>query len=393
MVAATGFAPLTRTAQAANPMAPGFGLRIDLTSGDNTRALLNAAQVMRTEWIAQDIRWKEIEPQPGQYQWADLDNLVLSTRPYGFRVLFSVAGAPDWSRPAESDLRFDGPPSDAALYAGFLSTLAARYAGVVAAYEIWPEANLRTRWWTAEGVSPERYTDFLRQASRAVHAADPMAIVVSGGLAPTGSNDGFSVIDDLAFYQRMYAAGVSSAVDALGVRVNGHNNPPADVPGSSTVSTITFKDHTSFYFRHYEAVRQIMEANGDQDKFIWITSAGWASTTKPLAGMEYASDVSEDQQADYLVEALVQAQSQTYLATIIVNNLNLGTVPGGSADLAAYSILRPDWTARPAFVTIAQIRQGNAFAKQITTTLEPAPRHILPNWRPRLRYTFQSGQP
>lgn len=391
-LAVAAMAPFT---QAANQSPPGFGLRMDLMSGDNTRALLNAAQIMRTDWIAQDVKWKDVEPQPGQFQWARLDAVVLATRPYGFRILFSVAGTPDWARPAGVDLSYDGPPADYATYATFMSALAARYTGIVAAYEIWPEANLRTRWWTAEGVSPERYTEFLRQASEAVHAADPMSIVISGGLAPTGSNDNFNVVDDLAFYQRMYSAGASSYFDGLGVRVDGHNNPPGDTPESSSVTTSTFKGHTSFYFRHYESVRQIMEANGDQGKFIWITSAGWASSEQVIEGMEYANDVSEQQQADYLLEALAQAQSQPYLAALIINNLNLATVPTGSAELAPYSILRPDWSARPAFVTLAQIRQGDAFAQQITTTttLEPTPKHILPNWRPRLRYTFQSGQP
>ena len=40
------------------------------------------------------------------------------------------------------------------------------------------------------GVSPEVYVEFVRQSESALHATDPMAIVISGGLAPTGSNDG-----------------------------------------------------------------------------------------------------------------------------------------------------------------------------------------------------------
>jgi hypothetical protein len=385
-------APLARASQLNQVSALRFGMRMELTTSGNSEALLNAAQIMKTDWVAQDIKWKDVEPEPGQYQWAELDQLLLDARPYGFHILFSVSGAPDWARPPAADLTFDGPPADYAHFARFMSSLAGRYAGVAGAYEIWPEANLASRWSTPEGLSPERYTDLLRQAAEAVRAADPSAIVVSGGLAPTGANDGINAIDDLVYYQRMYTAGAANYFDALGVRVDGFNNAPGDAPGYSSVPSTTYKGHTSFYFRHYEDVHNVMIANGDTVTPMWITSAGWASTDQPLAGMEYAADINEDQQAEYLVEALAQAQSQPYLGVIIINNFNFATTPDAPAYLGHYSLLRADWSARPAFVTLAQIRQGDVFAQSASPTA-PATTHVLPNWRPRLRYTFQAGQP
>ncbi len=376
-------------AQGVEPrVAASFGLRMELMSTANTKALLNAAQVMRADWIAQDVKWKDVESEPGQYHWERLDGLVLAARPYGIRLLVSVSGTPNWARAATDDLNFDGPPADYNLFANFMSVLAARYAGTVAAYEIWPEANIRSRWWTADGVSPERYTEFLRQASVGIHSGDPMAIVISGGLAPTGASDNFNVIDDLAFYERMYLAGAQSYFNALGVRVDGYNNPPADTPQSSTVATTTYKGHTSFYFRHYEDVRLIMVKYGDTAKNIWITSAGWASSPEVIEGMEYAADVTEQQQSEYLIEAILQAQSQDYVAAIIVNNFNLSTAPTTPSNLVYYSLLRPDWSARPAFLTLAQLRQGDAFSSSAPPASESTPVHILSNWRPRVRYHF-----
>ena len=385
--------PLVRAARAAGAQPVGFGLRLELMTGSNTAALLNGAQIMRTDWIAQDVHWKDIEPEPGAYNWEKLDGAILATRPYGFRILLTVAGTPDWARPAGADLTLDGPPADYAAYASFLLVLAKRYEGVVGAYEIWPESNLRSRWSSPDGVSPENYTEFLRQASAAVHASDPMSIVVAGSLAPTGSNDGVNVIDDLAFYQRMYTAGAAPYFDVLGVRVDGHNNPPADTPESSSVTTTTFKGHTSFYYRHYEAVHEIMLANGDASKTLWITSAGWASAAQPLPGMEYAADVNEQQQATYLAEALVQAQSQPYIGAIIINNFNISTVPNSPPQLAPYSLIRADWSARPAFITLAQLRQGDVLTQPVAAAPEARPVYVLPNWHPRLRYHFETGQP
>jgi len=362
---------------------PSFGLRVNLLGGGDITPLLNAAQIMRSDWIAQSVLWKDIEPAPGVYHWEKLDAMLETARPYGFRILFSLAGAPDWARPAGSDLTHDGPPADYATFANFASKLATRYTGMVAAYEIWPEANLISRWSALEGVSAANYTELLRQTSASIRMADPMAIIIAGSLAPTGAYDGFNVIDDLTFYQAMYNAGAASYFNALGTRVDGYNNPPADSPGSSSVTTTTYKGHTSFYFRHYENVREVMVANGDTDKMLWITSAGWASTPTPIAGMEFASDVSEQQQAEYMVGALAQVQSQSYVAVVLVNNFNFSTSTSDPAQ-ATYSLIRADWSARPAFITLAQVRQDAASAT-LPTPGRQSVVHTLPNWSPRQR--------
>lgn len=369
-------------AQAANEPV-GFGLRMNLLAGSDNAPLLNAAQIMQSDWVAQNVYWKDIEPAPGDYRWTALDSLVATTRPYGFRILLSLSGTPDWARPANTSLTYDGPPANFADYANFAAQVATRYAGQVGAYEIWPEANIISRWSAAEGVSAANYTELLRQASVGIHSADPMAIVVAGSLAPTGSNDGFNVVDDLSFYQGMYNAGAANYFDALGVRVDGHNNPPTDSPATTTVTTTTYKGHTSFYFRHYESVREVMVAGGDADTPMWITSLGWATANTSMPGMEFAMDVSEEQQAEYLVGALAQVQSQPYVAVVLVNNFNYSTTLNDPS-LAAYSLIRPDWSARPAFITLAQVRQS-ALAAPPTSEPGRAIVHTLPNWSPRQR--------
>jgi hypothetical protein len=393
LVATSVAVPLVWAAHSSTPTQPlGFGLRMDLFGTNaNTKALLNAAQVMKSDWVAQDVKWKDIEPEAGRYNWSKLDGLLLALRPYGIRLMVSVSGTPDWARPAGSNLAYDGPPADYQNFARFLTAMASRYTGLIRAYEIWPEANLRSRWWTAEGVSPEAYVELLRQSETVLHTIDPMALVISGGLAPTGSNDGLNVVDDLTFYQRMYAAGLSQYTDGLGVRVDGYNNPPGDNVQSTSVSTTAYKGDSSFYFRHYEDVRAIMEANGAADQEIWLTSAGWASTNEVWPGLEYAADITEEQQAQYLTEALAQLQAQPYIAAVFIQNFNLSTSPNAPRELAPYSLIRSDWSARPAFIALAQIRQGDAFAEPAAAVTMAPVTHVLPNWHPRLRYTFESA--
>ncbi|MBI5829580.1 MAG: beta-galactosidase [Chloroflexi bacterium] len=384
-VAATVFSPFAHLAHAQNSdKPPAFGLRMSLLGASDIAPLLNAAQVMHTDWVSQTVTWKQLEPAQGEYHWGELDATIMAVQPTGMRVLLGVAGAPDWARPAGSDTTLDGPPADYAAFAEFMGALAARYAGRVGAYEVWPEANLRMNWAAPDGLSPEGYVELLRQASLAIRAADPAALIISGGLAPTGANDGVNAIDDVVYYQRMYSAGVAQYIDALGVRVDGYNNPALDSPESASVATTTYKGHSSFYFRHYEQVRKVMVANGDAGHSLWITSAGWASTPTVVPGMEYAADVTEEQPAVYLVGALAQAQAQTYVGAVFLYNFNFSTGPGATATAAAYSFIRPDWSARPAFLMLAKLRQ-NALVIDGPTEVAPLTDvHVLPNWSPRL---------
>ena len=365
----------------------GFGLRVNLLIHNDVTPLLNAAQIMRIDWLAQDVKWKDIEPQAGQYKWEKLDAAMLAVRPHGFRILLSVYGTPDWARIARSDPTRDAPPTNPATFARFMSVMLTRYNGLVGAVEIYPESNLGARWSSPDGISPERYVELLKPAYTAIHAADPLVIVIGGSLAPTASNDGKIAIDDLVYYKRMYKAGAANYFDALGARVDGHNNPPKDFVGEKTVNSTTFKNNSAFYFRRYEDIRAIMAENGDKNKKLWITSAGWASSTEKVAGKEFALDVTEQKQAEYLVGAIELAQTQPYIAALVINNFNYST-SFESDPSSLYSLIRADWSARPALLKLAQARQE--MAAESFTPNNSVSQHILPNWRPRQRPTFGS---
>jgi hypothetical protein len=375
--------PTTNTAKADHSSM--FGLRVNLMINADVTPLLNAAQIMRVDWLAQDVKWKDIEPQAGQYKWEKMDAMILAVRPHDFRLLLSVYGTPDWARVPRSDPTRDAPPANPATFARFMSAMLTRYNGLIGAVEIYPESNLGARWSSPDGISPERYVELLKPAYAAIHAADPMVIVVGGSLAPTATNDGKTAIDDLVYYKRMYKAGAANYFDALGARVDGHNNPPKDFVGSKTVDSTTYKNNSAFYFRHYEDIRAIMVENGDKDKKMWITSAGWASSTEKVAGREFALDVSEQKQAEYLVGALELVQAQPYISALVINNFNYSTA-SESNPFSLYSLIRSDWSARPALLKLAQARQEAASF----TPNNSVSQNILPNWRPRQRPTFGS---
>lgn len=362
----------TQTAQGASSHF-GYGVRVSLVedprqgANEGAAAILNGVAAMRFDWLSIDASWKMLEPAPGEYRWEALDSTIeqIAAHPAAFRVLLVVHDAPDWARPAGADPSLEGPPSDPAVFGAFVGALADRYRGRVAAYEIWPHANLPAHWSTPAGPSAAEYVQLLRAGHAAVKSADPTAIVVSGGLAPVAPGDG---VEDLAFLRAMlealsvYAAGASQAFDALGVRVNGRDNPPQAMP---------LDGPSAHYFRHFESVRAMMESAGDLARPIWLTGVGWASANPAPPGMDYAGRNTEEQQAQYLVESLYYARQQPYVGAFIVDNFNLA-VAGGTAHDAAFGLIRPDWSARPAFLALARLRQSDQLGAQATFDYQSA---------------------
>ena len=95
------------------------------------------------------------------------------------------------------------PPRSNGDFAAYAGALAVRYGPgggfwrahpeltpqPVDTYEIWNEPNLAIEWGLRQ-PEPQRYVDLLRTAYLAVKAADPSAVVVSAGLAPTTATHG-----------------------------------------------------------------------------------------------------------------------------------------------------------------------------------------------------------
>jgi hypothetical protein len=219
-----------------------------------------------------------------------------------------------------------------------VGALAARYKGKVKAIEVWNEQNLWYEW-GHEPLDPGRYMELLCRAYGAIKGADPSMSVIAGALTPTGVNDGSTAIDDVAYLQRMYATGrLQRCSDGIGAHPSGYNNPPDAKYGYSNPAEPSFKNHPSFFFRDtMERYRAVMVANGDSGKRVWPTEFGWASTSNPVAGYEYARDNTTEEQAQFLVKAYQMAKSWGWVGPMFLWNLNFGVTNPGT-ELAAFGI-------------------------------------------------------
>ncbi len=355
--------PAAPAAPAPAPVVPAgrvggyFGYGIQPHMYNDPHRVVELVRGMGFNWVKQQVEWFKYNPAPGQYSWGDLDHIVDIAHANGLNVMLSVVKAPRWARPAGDT--HEGPPSDPNTYATFVRELAARYRGRVQAYEIWNEQNLYYEWGgRGHKLSAARYMDLLRPAYAAIKAVDPGAVVISGALTPTGVNDGDVAIDDRIYLEQMYQLGLRNYCDAVGSHPSGYNNPPdADWRTWSDPDRPTFKGHPSFFFRGtMESYRNIMVKYGDGGKRIWPTEFGWATVeglgVGPAAGYEYAGQISEAQQAQYLVRAYQMGRAWGWVGPMITWNLNFAPTSGAHDEKAAFGILRADWAPRPAYAAL-----------------------------------------
>jgi len=331
---------------------PGCGVQIHLLADDMAESL-DWARGLGVGWVKQQVEWHTIEHGQDDLDWTLLDRVVEACDGFGFKLLLGVTHAPDWTRASELE---SGPPADYAQFGRFMEQLATRYRGRVAAYELWNEPNL-AREWQGDTLDPARFVALVAEGAKGVRAADPDALVISGAPAVTGINDGVEAIDDRVFLRGMVEAGVARWVDGIGAHPYGFANPPDESWQSPTHVSSSHNNHPSFFFLDtLEDYHAILLASNNADLPIWVTEFGWPSTEgigqMDTTGWEYALEVSEAQQAEYVVRAFRMGDERPWVGPMFLWNLNLATIWGPADPFSAYSLLRPNGSYRPAYIAL-----------------------------------------
>ena len=280
-------------------LSPDYGIHAFLWwKPDTALRDLGLVQEMGFNWVKQKFPWREIEGiEKGQFDWYRTDYIVDEVEKAGLQLLVRLDQQPYWAEPADNQWQLNGPPGDARDFADFCGAVATRYRGRIGAYQVWNEPNL-SREWGNRPPDPAAYTDLLAACYTAIKAADPEAIVISAGLAPTGT-DNADAMPDMAFLQGMYDAGAAAYFDVLGVNAPGYKAPPELDPAGAVAPE--YGGGRWFAFRHVEDARALMVANGDGAKQVAILEMGW---TLDEVDPDYAwHAVDEATQADYLVRA------------------------------------------------------------------------------------------
>jgi LysM repeat protein len=310
------------------------------------------------DWVKIDVSWEAIEPAQGVFNFVVLDEAVNALNRANIDILLTLSGdTPVWARTVSQE---DGPPDDFAAFATYTGTMATHFAGRVTAYQIWNEPNLRRQWSSdRHRIDPASYFDLLRQSYAAIKAADPAALVISAGLAPTGFNDGVNALNDRLYLQSLYDLGLKSVTDAVAVHAVGFANPPDAECCQKPDGVETHYENRSFYFKNtLDDYHAITQANEDE-RPLWVTKFGWGTsedTETPGEGLVYVTYNSLVEQATYIPGAYNLARNMGYIGPMFLFNFNGCQFNVARPEECYFSLLGPSGAPRAAFNTLRAMR-------------------------------------
>jgi polysaccharide biosynthesis protein PslG len=318
---------------------------------------LEKLQAVNFGWQKSLFRWRDIEGAcKGCFDWAESDRVVLASANAGLKIIARLDFQPSWAR---ADGAHNGPPDNYQDYADFVNAFVSRYTadstyGTVQAIEVWNEVNL-DREWGGGPINRQTAADYVRLlalAYNAAKAANPDVTVITAGLSPTGVSANSAQPDDV-YLRWMFESGLNGNYDVLGANANVQCPCVDSAPGSEPGF-----NHPSFYFRRVEQLRDIMVANGDADKQVWLMEFGW--TTDPVNPGYSWYATTEDRKAELIIRAF-QFAREHWSPWIGVMTLWTVADPAWSAndEQVWWSVTNPDGSARPAYLRLLQARAAN----------------------------------
>jgi polysaccharide biosynthesis protein PslG len=311
-------------------------------------------------WIRQEFPWEDIEihargdfedrrndhdgdGQPDAIDaWAKYDMIVDLAEQYGLEIQARLSNPPDWTH-ADLEIGDKAPPDDLQDFVNFAVTMAERYRGRIRYYQIWNEPNIFPEWGNQD-VNPEAYTEMLCRTYDALKAVDPDIVVISGALAGTIALTPRD-LNDFIFLQRMYDAGAGACFDILSAQGYGLNSGPTDQRMRPT--TVTFARHVY--------IRDLMVANGDASKPIWISEAAWNPIDEPsvpqdIPLLDQYGRVTQAQAARYMTLAYQRAH-EDWPWIGVINYWFFKRASDAEANQPSYyfRMVEPDFTPLPIY--------------------------------------------
>ena len=309
---------------------------------------LDLARLMSFSHVKQMFAWLDAQPLPDLWRWDQADLSLDAAEQRDLRIVARLGGAPDWARDAEREPDTDGPPADLALWARYCAEVAARYRGRIAAYQIWNEPNL-SREWGGMKPDPAAYVELLAVCSASIRSVDPDAILISAGLAPTGTNDDSAMPDDI-YFDHMYRKNFQRHIDVVGVHAPGFSAPELSPDDPQAAQRW-------FTFRRVEDLRKIMLRHGDAARQMAILEFGY--TTDQVNPDYQWFSVTEDKQAEYIVGAYEYAIANWRPWVGLMSLIYLPDASWQPEDEEYWwSLIEPD-TGRPrrAYIDVANMRK------------------------------------
>ena len=307
------------------------------------------------------VNWYQVEPQSGVWDWSEVDQAYQQAIAAGLRPLMVPTDAPCWAQ-TSCNLLFGAPPSPAhdADWSAFIAQLVRRYPLAIGV-EVWNEPNLAASFYPQ--ADPQRYTQLLEEAYKAVKSVNPAMPVISGGLAMNGAvgvaGSGYA---DQTFIADMFADGALRWMDGLAV----HIYPVVSNGGSEVWDPAAMSQWLG-------QAESIASTAGAPDLPIWITETGVSTTTGAGAPLP----VTPEQQATDLLTMIHTAQADSHVRAMFIFSLQdaasdailellddlssaaLGWSPFQQGELEGFGAFTSNWVPKPAACAISVAWKGS----------------------------------
>ena len=205
-------------------------------------------------WDGEGLAWTDLNPSPGHYNFAALDNFIARNQARGVEMIYTFGRTPQWAstKPNTKTPYGDGqcaPPSDLSAWDTFVTAIAQHAAGRIAYWELWNEPNNPEMWCAEEPGSAKVLETMAEHAYTILKKVAPSSIVLSPSVTgPQGP----------AWLESYLSSG-----------------------GSTYSDVITFHGYSSHRAEDIIAIsakyRSILSANRIADKPLWDTEASWAA--------------------------------------------------------------------------------------------------------------------
>ncbi|MDO8670268.1 MAG: hypothetical protein Q7O66_02415, partial [Dehalococcoidia bacterium] len=253
-------------------------------------------QLLRTagaHWVRQEMPWSDIEINgKGDYKgpygdnWAKYDRFIALAGQYDLNIVARLDDPPNWTR--QDNSVHNRPPDNYEDYGDFVYAFVSRYKGQIKYYQIWNEPNIYPEWGN-QAVNAKQYVALLKVAYKRAKEADPDAVILCAGLAPTFTKDDGTAESDLTYLQKMYDAGAGDYFDIMSAM--GYS--PWSGPGDRRA------DAERVNFSRLRLIREIMVRNGDAAKSVWVSEVGFDALPDDFPGPPTHGKVTREEQATY----------------------------------------------------------------------------------------------
>lgn len=229
----------------------------------------NLARSANIGWSRINIVWSFINPQPGVWHWVYTDERINSAVASGQQILGILQRPPQW---VGGGVNENVPPVTTTQWSEYVRRVAQRYAGRIAAYEIWNEPDQKKTnqvgiGWGRNVEEPPRYVDFVHAAAVEIRAQAPGTLVV----APTFmSRNNASGADNRKkrILQQIQAAVYPGGPGYSFVNVLSAHNNAGDTEASRIMGRRLNYENLAYVWNHAPSLRTAP---------VWVTEYGWRS--------------------------------------------------------------------------------------------------------------------